>query len=87
MGSWKNDPVSSCGSGGWPKGATMPRRKAQWIDCPGLQEGKFEHNMRDHCWSCAPFWERIPLCPDCNRRVVESGWCRTCRRYSEVQHE
>lgn len=37
---------------------------ARFIDCPGVtSDGIGGHAMRDGCWSCAPYWERIPLCP------------------------
>ena len=42
---------------------------------------KREHNMLDHCWDCAPFWDSYPVCPTHRRKLHLSGWCRDCRRY------
>jgi hypothetical protein len=57
------------------------KRPAVMVDCPGLQDGKYAHAMRDHCWSCAPFWERIPTCPDDGRALSLTGYCKTCRKH------
>jgi hypothetical protein len=56
---------------------------ALWVDCPGLREGKYYHSMRDGCFSCAPWWERIPLCPTCKRKLMKKGKtkCKTCNRF------
>mgnify|MGYP001608780255 CR=1 FL=1 len=65
---------------------------AKFVDCPGMTN-PFEHEMRDGCWSCAPYWERIPLCPVHNRKLkqtestgalwkpVTKGWCKECRTH------
>ena len=37
---------------------------ANFVDCAGVvSEGIGGHAMRDNCWNCAPYWERIPTCP------------------------
>jgi hypothetical protein len=59
--------------------------QARWVDCPGMAD-PFEHTMRDHCWNCAPFWERIPVCPDCNRKLQKRGRtkCKHCKAWTFV---
>ena len=66
----------------------MTRPLADWLLCPGVVcDGLAGHAMRDECWSCAPFWEVIPICSICTSprmRLRESGWCGYCRRYYDV---
>lgn len=56
---------------------------AIWIDCPGMRNGKREHFLLDNCWSCAPFWERIPLCPTCHKKLMKQGKtkCKSCGKF------
>ena len=64
---------------------------ATFIDCAGVvSEGTAGHAMRDNCWSCAPFWERVPLCPlsdangghmDRTRKLTTNGYCKACRKH------
>jgi hypothetical protein len=62
--------------------STKTRRAAVMVDCPGLtNDGKLGHAMRDHCWSCAPFWEQIPTCPDGHGKLTQRGYCRQCRKH------
>lgn len=63
--------------------------RAVWVDCPGLREGKEAHFMRDHCWSCAPFWERLPICPHCRRKLLKYGRtkCKGCNTFVMVEVE
>jgi predicted membrane-bound spermidine synthase len=71
----------------------MTRRDAVIVDCPGLQDGVFAHAMRDGCWSCAPYWEHVPTCPDCgvmlcagkgmNRR--RSDRCPQCHKFFNTE--
>jgi hypothetical protein len=44
-------------------------------------EGRYVHQMRDHCWTWAPFWERYPICPHCESRLKKSGRtkCSRCK--------
>lgn len=48
----------------------------------------YEHDMRDNCWTCAPFWDVVPLCPVQlpyhPRKLNESGYCRGCHRYYDL---
>ena len=63
---------------------------AVWVDCPGVtNDGRGAHMMRDACYSCAPFWEHIPLCPGCRRPLRKYGRtkCRTCKVYVMVGSE
>lgn len=57
------------------------RPPAVWQDCPGLQDGRYAHSMRDNCWSCAPFWETYPTCPTHGRKLSDTGYCRDCRKH------
>ena len=69
--------------------------QAKFIDCPGMSEGRYYHSMRDNCWSCAPYWERIPVCPTDGKRLnptkttgyyaeAVNGYCRTCRCHFDI---
>lgn len=54
--------------------------KAFWHVCPGLlNDGKFNHSMRDNCTSCAPFWEQYPVCPVCDKRLNSELYCKHCK--------
>jgi hypothetical protein len=65
-----------------------PRRSAVMVDCPGVtNDGRQAHAMRDQCWNCAPFWERIPTCPDDHTKLTTSGYCKTCRKHFETNAE
>jgi len=55
---------------------------AKIVDCPGTADGY--HDYRDFCWTCAPFWEKIPVCPTHGRKLATSGWCRYCRKYYDI---
>lgn len=59
---------------------------AEWVDCAGLRAGRFEHQMRDHCSTCAPWWERIPICPNCKRKLLKYGRtkCKGCNQFIMV---
>jgi len=71
---------------------------ARFIDCPGVvSDGVGGHAMRDNCWSCAPFWARIPMCPldthvdrwhdefgnwsGWSRKLTDNGYCKGCRKH------
>mgnify|MGYP001603292437 CR=1 FL=1 len=66
---------------------------ARWDDCPGVKsDGKVGHMMRDGCWSCAPYWERVPYCPHCGariRKVSRTGRvkCEGCKAFVLVVRE
>lgn len=63
----------------------MPKTDATYIDCPGITtDGLYAHDMRDNCWSCAPFWARIPLCPVCQRKLTSTGYCRGCHLHYKL---
>lgn len=57
------------------------------IDCPGItNDGIVAHSRRDGCWSCAPFWEKVPVCPEHGNKLSLTGYCRSCRgHYSLVE--
>ena len=65
------------------------KAKAAFIDCPGISgpNGIRDHSMRDYCWSCAPFWERIPLCPTHHRKLRSSGYCQDCRKFYNLEED
>lgn len=53
-----------------------------WVNCPGFDpDSPLEHYMRDGCSSCAPYWERFPICPTHRRKLPTSGWCKDCRKF------
>lgn len=65
---------------------------AKWIDCPGIvNDGHAGHAMRDYCWSCAPWWGRIAVCPHCEKKLrrTRSGdvMCDGCRQFCRVAAE
>ena len=64
---------------------------AVWVDCAGLAEGKYNHAMRDGCWSCAPWWERLPTCPFCRCKLHKLGRVKcknkNCRAWCFVAPE
>jgi len=55
--------------------------KAVMVDCLGLKDS---HAYRDFCLSCAPFWEKIPCCPDHQTKLTEKGYCRNCKLHYEI---
>jgi len=64
------------------------KQPAIWVDCPGVEsEGAYGHSLRDNCWSCAPWWARIPVCPIHDKRLTDGGLCRQCRKYYSVDKE
>lgn len=40
-------------------------RIATWASCPD----NLEHETRDSCWNCAPYWIHFPTCPDCGAKL------------------
>ncbi len=63
----------------------MSKPLAVKMPCPGVvSEGALAHDMRDYCWSCAPWWAEIYVCPRCSRKLLESGFCRRCRKYAVI---
>lgn len=60
----------------------MAKPDAIYVDCPGVtNDGAAAHDMRDGCYSCAPFWARIPICPVHGRKLATSGHCKPCRKF------
>jgi hypothetical protein len=47
-------------------------------------ESKMEHQMRDHCYNCAPWWDKFPVCPITGNKLLESGYCRECKGYHDL---
>ena len=56
---------------------------AKWVPCPGMKEGAYLHAMRDHCHSCAPWWETVAVCPSCGHRMPKMGTqqCKHCKEW------
>jgi predicted amidophosphoribosyltransferase len=70
----------------------MPTIKkiAIWRDCAGVvSDGKYLHSMRDGCSSCAPWWARVPVCPDCGRKAQKTGRqkCKKCATWFVVEKD
>jgi len=57
----------------------MMKTLARMVECPGMQNS-LEHAMREHCWNCAPFWKRYPVCPVHDSKLATSGFCKTCQK-------
>jgi hypothetical protein len=66
----------------------MPMPIATWKPCPGMQN-PVEHMMRDGCYSCAPWWEKIPTCPGCGAKLFKLGKtkCKKCGEWVMVHHK
>mgnify|MGYP000865335707 CR=1 FL=1 len=78
------------------------KEPAIWKLCPGLDRpltpdeiaGGFDRRIYEHaqlgCWSCAPGWETVALCPypehdpAQNPRLRVTGYCAGCRRYADM---
>lgn len=62
---------------------------ATYVDCAGMygERGRYEHSLRDYCWTCAPFWERVPLCPVHRSKLTGSGYCRACKQHYALVDE
>ena len=71
-------------------------KNAVWVDCPGMTN-PYEHTMRDHCSSCAPYWECFPTCPIDGKMLRDrthsptgpwkpqtTGYCRTCHKHYKL---
>lgn len=41
-------------------------RNAIWRKCCGEAHG---NAYIDNCWTCAPYWEMFPACPDCGGKL------------------
>lgn len=64
------------------------KRVAIWHPCPGVvNDGVYGHSLRDYCTSCAPFWEKLPVCPVDSERLLPSGFCRKCRHFYSLEGE
>ena len=62
------------------------KQKARWGVCAsGLTEG--EHEWRDHCWTCAPFWWEVPYCPVCGKKLTDTGYCKSCCKHLDLKKE
>ena len=71
---------------------TPTKLLAVYVNCPSYNpKHPSEHAMLDHCWDCAPYWQRIPTCPvhgtmlrqPVRQRIstAEQGYCRACRKH------
>ena len=68
----------------------MPMPLGIWLTCAGiLNDGEHAHMMRDSCWSCAPFWSRYAVCPDCGEKARKHGKqkCKGCGNFFVVVKE
>ena len=49
-----------------------------------------EHEMLDHCFNCAPWWNRFPICPVHKTKLNDvptnerKGYCKECKTHYEV---
>lgn len=63
---------------------------ALWLTCAeftgsGNTEG--EHSYQDNCWSCAPYWWKLPTCPTHKRKLNTSGFCKECKKFYNIKKE
>lgn len=46
------------------------------------------HEWLDYCWTCAPWWDQYPICPDCKVKLNKGkrvDACPKCRkRYAKT---
>lgn len=56
-------------------------KKAIYVQCTGEAHSNL---YIDNCASCMPYWERYPTCPDDGTKLLESGYCRKCKRRFEL---
>ena len=62
------------------------KSSAVFMNCPGIDpKDPHLHEFLDHCWHCAPWWKRIPLCPIDLFKLATSGFCKICRKYYLTQ--
>jgi hypothetical protein len=62
-------------------------QEALWLMCPEvLRVGEKEHLDRDTCEVCTPFWEAYPICPHCDTRLTEKGYCRKCEEEFDLDY-
>jgi len=89
---WRGEAVQHVGSswcvdsrGSQPTPAPKPKAKslraASTYRCTDHMS-HYEHDMRDGCSTCAPYWDEVPMCPDCSTKLSEgaSGKVFTCRK-------
>lgn len=61
------------------------KQLAKFKTClPDTPENRAEHEWRDNCWGCAPFWWEYPICPTHNDMLTKTGWCRKCRKHYDI---
>lgn len=69
----------------FPDALAVRLKIAVMVPCPGYDPtNPIEHEMRDNCYSCAPFWKEIPYCPHGHGALRKTGaglYCRTCRKH------
>ena len=55
--------------------------KAKMIKCTGEAH---TNPYIDNCMVCEPFWGLIPICPDCEDKLLPKGNCQTCEKVFEI---
>lgn len=58
------------------------RPKAEIITCSKGNET--EHAYRDNCYTCAPWWDKYPICPTHKRKLTQAGYCKECRHFYDI---
>lgn len=38
----------------------------------------------DHCWTCAPWWHKYPVCPSHKKKLSEAGYCKDCKKFYDI---
>jgi len=59
------------------------KANAVWTRCSD-NSSREEHEMRDYCWNCAPYWDWVPRCPVDGQKLALSGYCKPCKKYYNI---
>jgi len=57
------------------------KRNASIVNCHWDER---EHTWLDNCWNCAPWWFKVPVCPDDKRKLTWTGFCSACRGHFNI---
>lgn len=63
----------------------MAKPLADWFDCEA-NSNAYEHSMGYYCWTCAPYWRFVPVCPTHKRKLKASGFCKDCRKFYDTSN-
>jgi hypothetical protein len=58
------------------------KTQAVWVICTGEAHS---NPYIDNCGVCMPYWGRYPMCPACNKKLKDTGYCYGCRKHYEMK--